>query len=111
MIGLNGNPSTNLSSTRNTISTRYYYQNELERTIDTTQNTVDQKGTVVYPMINSLGFSYGKTNHWMFGSDVTLGNWSTLSIFDTKQNLSNTFDFNLDPQAAGTVNFIISIWL
>ncbi len=95
VIGLNGNPSTNLSSTRNTISTRYYYQNELERTIDTTQNTVDQKGTVVYPMINSLGFSYGKTNHWMFGSDVTLGNWSTLSIFDTKQNLSNTFDFNL----------------
>jgi hypothetical protein len=95
IIGLNGNPTTNLSSTRNTISTRYYYQNDIERAIDTTQNTVDQKGTVVYPMINSLGFSYGKVNHWMFGSDVTLGNWSTLSIFDTKQNLSNTFDFNL----------------
>lgn len=95
IVGLNGNPSTSLSATRNTISTRYYYQNGLERTIDTTQNTVDQKGTVLFPMVNSIGFSYGKTNHWMFGSDITLGNWSTLTIFDSKQNLNNTFDLNL----------------
>ena len=31
----------------------------------------------------------------MFGSDVTLGNWSSLKIFDVNQNLQNTFDFSV----------------
>ena len=95
IIGLNGNPASNLNAVKNTISTRYYYVSGSERLIDTTQNTVDQKGKVFFPMINSLGFSYGKTNHWMFGSDVTLGNWSSLKIFDVNQNLQNTFDFSV----------------
>lgn len=94
-IGLNGNPASNLSATRNTVSTRYYYVNSTERTIDTIQNTIDQSGKVYFPMINSLGFIYGKKNHWMIGSDVTLGNWSDLKLFNVSQNLNNTFDLSL----------------
>lgn len=95
IIGLNGNPSSNLNAVKNTISTRYYYVSGSERLIDTTQNTVDQKGKVYFPLINSLGFSYGKTNRWLIGSDITLGNWSSLKIFDVNQNLQNTFDLNI----------------
>jgi len=95
IIGLNGNPGTSLNATRNTIATRYYYISSTERTIDTVQSTIDQSGKVFFPMINSIGFSYGKKNHWMLGSDVTLGNWSSLKLFDVNQNLQNTFDLNL----------------
>lgn len=95
VVGLNGNPGSNLSSTKNTISTRYYFVNSSERILDTIQKTIDQDGKVFFPMINSLGFSYGKKNHWMVGSDVTLGNWSSLKIFDVNQNLKNTFDLSL----------------
>jgi len=95
VIGLNGNPGSNLSATRNSVSTRYYYINSSERTIDSIQSTTDQKGKVYFPMINSLGFSYGKTNHWMFGSDITLGQWSSLKMFDVNQKLENTFDVSV----------------
>lgn len=95
IIGLNGNPGTSLSATKNTYSVRYYYINESETIVDTTQKTVDQDGKVFFPMINSLGFSYGKQNHWMIGSDVTLGQWSSLKLFNVNQNLTNTFDVNV----------------
>ncbi len=95
IVGLNGNPGSNLSATKNTVSTRYYYVSSAERTIDTTQKSDDEKGKVFFPMVNSIGFSYGKKNHWMFGSDVTLGQWSTLKLFDVNQNLKNTFDLSV----------------
>lgn len=95
IVGLNGNPGSNLSAKNNTVSSRYYYVSSTERILDTIQKTVDKEGKVFFPMINSVGFSYGKTNHWMLGSDVTLGNWSALKLFDVNQNLKNTFDLSL----------------
>lgn len=95
VIGLNGNPPSSLNATRNTTSIRYFYQNNVERTIDTTQNTQDQKGKVLYPMINSLGFTLNKANKWMIGADVSIGSWSNFEIFDVNQNLQNTTDISI----------------
>jgi hypothetical protein len=95
IIGLNGNPGSSLNATRNTIATRYFYQNSVERFVDTTQNTVDENGKVFFPMINSLGFSYAKPNKWLIGADFTLGQWSNFKIFEVNQNLQNTFEFSL----------------
>lgn len=94
-IGLNGNPGTNLNANRNTTALRYFYQNNVERFVDTTQNTLDEKGKVFFPMINSIGFTLSKQNKWMFGADVTLGQWSSFKIYDVNQNLQNTTEISL----------------
>lgn len=94
-IGLNGNTASNLNATRSTVAIRYLYQSGTERLVDTTQNTMDEKGTIVFPMINSLGFAYGEVNKWMLAADVTLGQWSNLKVYGVNQNLKNTFDFNV----------------
>ncbi len=94
-IGLNGNTTSKLSATRSTVATRYFYQSGTERLVDTTQNTSDENGTIVFPMINSLGFAYGETNKWMLAADITLGQWSQLKVFEVNQNLKNTFDLNI----------------
>lgn len=95
IIGLNGNPGSSLSAIRNTTSIRYYYQNNTERIIDTTQYTQDENGKVFFPMINSLGFSLGKQNKWLVGADVTLGQWTQFKIFEVNQNLQNTTDISI----------------
>jgi hypothetical protein len=95
IIGLNGNPGSSLNASRNTLATRYFYQSNIERFVDTTQNTLDEKGKVFFPMINSLGFSYAKPNKWMVGADVTFGQWSKLKIFESNQNLQNTTEISL----------------
>lgn len=95
VIGLNGNPATSLNAERNTTSIRYFYQNNIEQLVDTTQNTLNQQGKVFYPMINSLGFTLNKQNEWMIGADISLGNWSKFKVFDVNQNLQNTMDISV----------------
>lgn len=95
-LGLSDNLPTNLNATRNTLSKRYFV-NGLgnEQTIDTISISNDEKGKIEFPMLNSIGFSYGKINKFMIGADLSTGQWSNLVVYGQNQNLQNTFDLSL----------------
>lgn len=93
-IGYNGNPTSNISATRNTLSRRYVrgtFGNQA--IVDTIGQGVDVPGKIVFPAFHSFGFSVAKPNKWLVGADLSFGNWSQLKVFDVEQGLRNTLDF------------------
>jgi len=113
-LGLNGNPNTSINGTRNSLSLRYVRGNLGNQVIvDTINKSVDEKGKIIFPAINSFGFSLAKNNKWLLGADVGFGAWSNLEVYGQNQNLRNTFDLaiggSFTPQYNAVGNYFKTI--
>ena len=92
-LGYSGTAQSKLNSTDNSFITRFTVDEEGNEGIalDTVYRREGQKAKTVLPLMHTAGFTFERTNKWMFGADVSLGQWSDYREGDKNPQLQNTF--------------------
>lgn len=58
----------------------------------------DVKGTVVFPVSYSGGFTVEKLDKWMLGAEYTTTSWDDFRLYDTKDSVGSSYKFRVGGQ-------------
>lgn len=107
VIGYSGAWESKLNAKRNILTERYIY-NAIgdEVLVDTVEITPNDKGSFTLPTFHSVGFSLSKTNKWLVGGDISLGEWANFRKFEVDPKLKNTFELNIGGQVTPDYNAV-----
>ncbi|HEY0056627.1 MAG TPA: hypothetical protein VGB63_14835, partial [Pedobacter sp.] len=78
ILGYSGSSNSTLRSSGEALATRYYQDPSTGLAglaIDTTDFDENDVTRIKLPMLHTLGFAIQKTNKWMVGADISLGQW------------------------------------
>ena len=90
-FGAYGNLQQKLNAKRNDIVETFNYDaNSATYRIDSVYEKKDVKGTVEYPSTLGFGFSYSD-EHWMFGADYEMSNWSNYRYYGQADQVQNNW--------------------
>ena len=90
-FGAYGNLQQKLNAKRNDIVETFNYDaNSATYRIDSVYEKKDVKGTVEYPSTLGFGFSYND-EHWMFGADYEMSNWSNYRYYGQADQVQNNW--------------------
>lgn len=110
-IGLSFNAQTNLNSTVNRLTYNYFSSaTGTEVPNDTIINAPSEKRKITLPMGMGLGFSVGKVDKWLLGSDITWKQWEKFSYFGTPDSLQNNLQLSLGGYYNPTSSTVSSYW-
>ncbi len=105
VVGATFNPKTSLASEGHYIARSYAGEvNGIYNFKDTIAYIPVERGEVEMPMGYGFGFSIEKTNHWMFGMDYRMSNWSEFRKFGQPDSLQNSSTFSIGGEYIPDVN-------
>jgi len=86
-LGYAGTAGTKINSTGNTLTTRYSKDNlgNENTAVDTTNFIENGKMKLTLPSTHTFGFTLEKSNKWLLGADLSLGQWA-----DYREGSQNT---------------------
>ncbi len=77
---------------------------------DTIQNRKTVNGNIKLPMNIGAGFSLGKTDKWLIGSDFQWQQWEKYSYFGISDSLKNSIRFSLGGSFTPSVSTVSGYW-
>lgn len=106
VFGVAGSTTTKIKSER-TLESKTYLLNSLNEMIvkDTIANIIDT-GQIILPAYIGTGFSYGKNNKFLIGSDFFYSNSSSFRNFDKNDSLKNSWSVSLGGMYLPDVNAV-----
>jgi hypothetical protein len=100
-VGYSASTANSITNTSSYIVSQYTYDasgNE-NAPADSIVNHQNEKSKIKLPSINRFGLSYQVDNKFLVGADLTLGNWSSLTIDGAKaENVQNSKTFAVGGQ-------------
>ncbi|HEY0896018.1 MAG TPA: hypothetical protein VGE15_05660, partial [Sphingobacteriaceae bacterium] len=93
ILGYAGNNGRQINSTSSSLSTawRIVGIDEDSGPLDTLSLVEGSEVKLDMPLTHSFGFAIEKTNYWLVGADVNLGQWSDFTAGGVNAGLNNTF--------------------
>jgi hypothetical protein len=90
-VGLYGNLQQKLSAKRDDVRETFNYDvNSSSYRVDSVYENKDVKGKINYPATVGAGFTY-QDEHWLFGADYEMTNWSKYRYFDQPDQVQNNW--------------------
>jgi hypothetical protein len=97
-IGASANLQQNLKAKRNVINETFDYASDGSViAIDTITAITDQAGTIKFPAVYNVGFTY-TTPHWMVGADIDVASWSQYRYYGEKDAVQNSMKLHVGGQ-------------
>jgi hypothetical protein len=106
IAGYSGAVETEIQAKRSMSAITYKRSGENITSETVSGDPVEEKGTIVLPNFNSIGFVIEKKNEWLLGTDISIGDWSNFRDFGADQNLKNTLDVGLGGQYTPRYNAV-----
>ncbi|MEI7724682.1 MAG: hypothetical protein WCK09_06230 [Bacteroidota bacterium] len=95
-LGAVFSPSLSMASKTDIFAATFQINSSgVESPRDTLVNTEGYKGRIVIPMSIGGGFSFDKTDKWIFGVDYKWQNWEKFRAFDLTDSLVNSWQVNV----------------
>ncbi|MEO6633342.1 MAG: hypothetical protein ABIN13_16510 [Mucilaginibacter sp.] len=101
IVGYSTSTANSLTNTSSYIVSQYTYDasGNQNAPADSIVNHQNEKSKIKLPSINRFGVSYQMDNKFLVGADLTLGNWSSLTIDGVKaENIQNSKTFAVGGQ-------------
>ncbi|MBC8052989.1 MAG: hypothetical protein H7Y13_07985 [Sphingobacteriaceae bacterium] len=93
VLGYSGSSGSKIKSKGELITTRYYKDANSGQggiSVDSTENRQNAVSKIQLPTMHTLGFVIQRTNRWLFGADLLLGQWEKYREGSVNPNLQNS---------------------
>ncbi|HLN54298.1 MAG TPA: hypothetical protein VK212_11370 [Lentimicrobium sp.] len=94
-IGASFTAQTNISNTSDNVTYTYRTISGIEIPRDTIEIAESVKDEITLPMGMAAGFSFGKINKWLIGSDFSYTQWEKFKFSASPEALKNNMQFSL----------------
>lgn len=106
-LGLVFSNGTNISATENRLGYRYFESSlGVDQVIDTLLNFSSVKGNIFLPSSIGGGFTFGKSEKWLVGSDVQLQMWNKYTYFGVADSLKNSMRISVGGEYTPSVSTV-----
>ena len=108
IVGYSGSSNSKLNSRGETLTTRYYIDQSgnANVAVDTTELREDAESKIQLPMLHTIGFTIQRTNKWLVGADVSLGQWKNYREGNTNPGLQNSMRVAVGGQITPDINAV-----
>jgi len=108
IMGYSGNSGNSLNSRSNIVTTRYRKEIDGDElaAADSTFFTEGAKTKILMPLSHTAGFTFEKTNAWLFGADVTYSRWSDYREGSSNPGLNDSYGLIVGGQFTPDANSI-----
>jgi hypothetical protein len=105
--GLTFSMPTKLKAERNYLAERFTSSSTgIEVIQDTVQYNFKEKGNIEFPLIIGAGLTFKKGQDWMFGADITYGNWQKFKNFGVSDSLNDNLQISIGGQITPKYNAV-----
>ncbi|MBC7915069.1 MAG: hypothetical protein H7Y07_13210 [Pyrinomonadaceae bacterium] len=108
ILGYAASTSSKLKSSGSLLTTRFYKNGSgnANVAVDSTQFVENAASTIQLPMLHTLGFTMQRTNKWLFGADLSLGQWENYREGNVNPGLQNSMGLAVGGQITPDVNSV-----
>lgn len=105
--GLTFSLPTKLKAERDYLAERFTSSSAgIEVIQDTVEYKFKEKGYVEFPLIIGGGLTFKKGQNWMFGADITYGNWKQFKNFGLSDSLNDNLQISIGGQITPKYNAV-----
>lgn len=105
--GLTFSLPTKLKAERDYLAERFTASSTgIEVIQDTVQYNLKEKGFIEFPLIIGGGFTFKKGQNWMFGADISYGNWKNFKNYGLSDSLNDNIQISVGGQVTPKYNAV-----
>jgi hypothetical protein len=108
ILGYTASSNSRLKSKESKLTTRFYkdINGDADIAIDTIQFLESSASKIQLPMMHTAGFTIQKMNNWMFGADVSIGQWKNYREGNVNPGLQNSMGIALGGQITPDISAV-----